>query len=754
MALLTPETVFRRYETDGVPDSGDHKPIKAEIIQLLNMLFGTSRGGWVVARTLAELNGITPESETDGGVVLTGTGAGYYDRNAGAWVFGRGFPDTFAKVTLSGSGTAQTGVLNAGVNPASIEVFFAKVVTPNTGAMTLSISGEAAKPVVNLAGNPLSAGEWIGMVMFYLNDEGDYQLLIDAGAAASAAASATRADDDADRAEAAAAAAIAAVSSISPTEFPSRAWVQANLHPAVASDFIRTAGYADAGDGGDALYKRVSSEPSHSGKLSVVLEDGVTVVWYEIAVQTRFALQYGVGDTAFTTGLQAAVNASTSGGLIRIPEGTFKLTDTIDCGGRSGLYIAGAGVRATTIDFAPSADKTAIKFGRLDGFDVQCGISDLKFTTADTTRIKKAIEVLNLSEMKISRVSVGPTWSDHSTFLPANDTSVGIETRGRELVTIEDYECYGDVGIRIRHNSAAGAIGLSCDHFLIRNAYIVGQGSVRKPSVLIDDNVYVSNFKAEGKNPWLAGSNALKWVASTTVQASHNVVLEGIRSEQSLNPTSYAVEIDLTGSGGLQSLSIKDCYFGLDQQGLLLKNIQRVGLEDVMYVGSTGRVAMNANLIGEMEIQRCFWQTGSTATLTGLFEKERRSRILAGAPLASSAFFTNDGDASQMQMGVSQWKWRGSIAVGAGNRKQIPQYTGMGRRGAMIAVAGINAGGTIAEGGLVFDSPVGAVKLSGTTYFTVGNVPGSLSVFNEGSVTSIFNQTSVTLEVMVTVEWI
>src|SRR5690606_35552312 len=120
------------FKTDGVPDSGPHDPVKSEIIQLLEQLFGTSRGGWIVTGTLAELNGITPENETDGGVVLTGTGAGYYERDGGAWVFGRGFPDTFAKVTLSGSGTAQAGIVEAGVSPASVEVFFAKVETPNT----------------------------------------------------------------------------------------------------------------------------------------------------------------------------------------------------------------------------------------------------------------------------------------------------------------------------------------------------------------------------------------------------------------------------------------------------------------------------------------------------------------------------------------------------------------------------------------------------------------------------------------------
>lgn len=38
MDLLTPEYVYRRYETDGVPDSGKHNPDKSEIIQLLKLI--------------------------------------------------------------------------------------------------------------------------------------------------------------------------------------------------------------------------------------------------------------------------------------------------------------------------------------------------------------------------------------------------------------------------------------------------------------------------------------------------------------------------------------------------------------------------------------------------------------------------------------------------------------------------------------------------------------------------------------------
>jgi hypothetical protein len=205
MENLTPAYVYRRYNIDGVSASGLNKPDQAAIIRMLNLLFGVSRGGWVVAETVAELNAITPENETDGGAVLTGDDAGYYYRDGGAWVFGRGWPDSVGRVTLSGTGAAQTGTLKPGVIPANVEMFYAKVATPNTGAMTLSIGGETARDVVNVAGNALSAGEWTGVVMFFLNDDGDYQLINDAGAAAAAAQSAT----DAQTAQSAAEAALA-----------------------------------------------------------------------------------------------------------------------------------------------------------------------------------------------------------------------------------------------------------------------------------------------------------------------------------------------------------------------------------------------------------------------------------------------------------------------------------------------------------------------------------------------------------------
>lgn len=181
MALITPESVWRMWETMGMPESGKHEPKKAEIIQLLNMLFGVSRGGWVVAKTTAELNGVTPAAETDGGVVLSGVGAGYYQRDAGVWVRERGFPDTAARlVGVAGTGNAPTASTVSGVDPAQAVMLFFTPRYRNTGAMTLSVNGAAAKPLLTFNGLPMEEDFLASDATVPVYDNGtEYRLLWD-----------------------------------------------------------------------------------------------------------------------------------------------------------------------------------------------------------------------------------------------------------------------------------------------------------------------------------------------------------------------------------------------------------------------------------------------------------------------------------------------------------------------------------------------------------------------------------------------
>lgn len=187
---LSVDQVYRDNNTQGVPASGDYKPKKAEIRALLKQIQNTG-GSTVTRNTFTSLSGVTPPTENYGGIVLDDTDPtknGYYSRVAAAWVWERGFPDTFAQATFSGSSTAQAMTFSPGVDPGSVLVYFGTVTVENAGAFTLG-----GIDVVNAAGASLSPGEWTGTVLFFRNDDGDYQLLFDAGAVAAAAASAAAA---------------------------------------------------------------------------------------------------------------------------------------------------------------------------------------------------------------------------------------------------------------------------------------------------------------------------------------------------------------------------------------------------------------------------------------------------------------------------------------------------------------------------------------------------------------------------------
>lgn len=95
---------------------------------------------------------------------------------------------------------------------------------------------------------------------------------------------------------------------------PSRAWAIANYHPVTTPDYIQTAGYANFGDWGGALYKRVGGEPPHQGKLSITLKDGTTVVWFALAERMVFPEHFGAvaddpGDGTGTDNRAAFQNA-------------------------------------------------------------------------------------------------------------------------------------------------------------------------------------------------------------------------------------------------------------------------------------------------------------------------------------------------------------------------------------------------------------------------------------------------------------
>lgn len=154
------DQVYRDFETDGVPSSDAHEPIKSEIRALLKQIEAGS-GMSVTRGTLAQLNLVTPPSEDYMGIVLTGTGAGYYYRSGSAWVFGRAFPDSVAFLTQTGgSGNALQLSSVAGVSPSTVVLgVFVPEFDNAGGGVTVQVSGSPPVDLLNASGAPLAAGE-------------------------------------------------------------------------------------------------------------------------------------------------------------------------------------------------------------------------------------------------------------------------------------------------------------------------------------------------------------------------------------------------------------------------------------------------------------------------------------------------------------------------------------------------------------------------------------------------------------------
>lgn len=138
-------------------------------------------------------------------------------------------------------------------------------------------------------------------------------------------------------------------------------------------EWVRTAGYSSAGDGGGALYKRALSEPSHAGKFQSA--DGA---WWELTELDISCLVFGVfpgGSSSVSSGLQDALDylRVKGGGRLRVPSGVYLSDTTLRIGSYTTLEMQGD----ATIRRSANTDCMIISYsdGIVGGFDAASDIS-------------------------------------------------------------------------------------------------------------------------------------------------------------------------------------------------------------------------------------------------------------------------------------------------------------------------------------------------------------------------------------------
>lgn len=261
-----------------------------------------------------------------------------------------------------------------------------------------------------------------------------------------------------------------------------------------------------------------------------VIESGITTGINQLSshlkgIDNRLAgyinvKEYGaIGDGIIddTIAIQNAINSlnTDTGGVVYIPPGTYKVTSSITVS-KLYVHILGAGIGSTTINFNPSTSAIAFNFFPPYPGTYMIPLSSIRglALTGQGTYQKIGISFTDVDVFDISDVYI-KSWTS------SLHDSIGIQCRGRDMVSIQSIKVYADLPISIEGNPY---YWIDSDHFCIRNTYLVTQVSTGS-AVRIKAGVNITNLTFEGYNAWCLGSYGLLWnVADITTNATFNIL--------------------------------------------------------------------------------------------------------------------------------------------------------------------------------------------------------------------------------------
>lgn len=218
----TANSIHRDYEMDGVPASGRHKVKKSDNrrwgtwVETIISAF-TSNGGLIYTSKASMDADLQRPAKSSAWVIGDETVAnnGVYQKQggsgSGSWTRVADLPYSFVNLADTGAGTANAIQLTSSIPTSASVLRVANIFETNTGNVTLSENGGAAKSLLTNGGNQIAPGGLVaGMMITYIDSGATFRLLSDqASAAVVAAAEAAQAAAEAARDVAVAAAATA-----------------------------------------------------------------------------------------------------------------------------------------------------------------------------------------------------------------------------------------------------------------------------------------------------------------------------------------------------------------------------------------------------------------------------------------------------------------------------------------------------------------------------------------------------------------
>ncbi len=195
--MATAATVFRDYETDGVPASGAHKVKKNEVRTLLTgfetVITAFTANGGLIYTSLALLNADLAHAANsmawvigDAAVANNGVYGKVGASGSGSWARRSDLPFSFIVATDAGAGTPNAIQATTSIPVSSSAIIWMAVAVSNTDpSVTVSFNGADPLTILTNAGNdPVTGGLVGGMIVLGIVSESTFRLVSDQASAA------------------------------------------------------------------------------------------------------------------------------------------------------------------------------------------------------------------------------------------------------------------------------------------------------------------------------------------------------------------------------------------------------------------------------------------------------------------------------------------------------------------------------------------------------------------------------------------
>lgn len=326
--------------------------------------------------------------------------------------------------------------------------------------------------------------------------------------------------------------------------------------------------------------------------------------------------------TAMTNSLAAA---DAFGGTLKIGPCVYKYSAGLTIRNQ-GTSIEGSSESSSTLLFKPTATGTALTIRTGTPTDIfWTKVRNLRIASDDTTSVKKGLNLIDVSNARITGVNI--TGYPSGYFTDGTFASRGFAINGHESTDVQDMNIYADFPLTIGLNPDQS---ISMDSFVFKNLTLISIAT-GNPSVTMETGICLYNTWFTGAQNWIGGNTKLKWIDTTSTCRSQGLYLSGIKSEQALVATGFTVDIE--HNTGLLAFSMSNSTLG-DTNGVKLRKVLNpiISNIDMQIPTGTGYTGIDVDTtVGTLQLDNSSWHSSVIASFGGLTSCQSSASLAANS---------------------------------------------------------------------------------------------------------------------------